>query len=153
MKKIFLIVLIAGSLYNCRTPKPVTKHEPLEEPAKASSEIEVEKNTGKELTGLWELQKLWGTDNKWTTAPYLDIDFDNKTFTGNTGCNAVSGKFTADEYYIAVDKEIISTRMACPGNIEKSFLSVLLKINKFVVTNGGLELSQNDIVLMKFGRK
>ena len=153
MKKIFLIVLIAGSLYNCRTAKPVTKHEPLQEPTKVDPAIVVEKNTGKELTGLWELQKLWGTDNKWSTSPYIDIDFDKKTFTGNAGCNSISGKFTTIENYIAVDKEITSTKMACPGNIEKSFLSVLLKINKFVVNNSELELSQNDIVLMKFKRK
>ncbi len=81
------------------------------------------------------------------------ICFDKKTFTGNTGCNTISGKFTTNENYITVDKEITSTKLACPGNIEKSFLSVLLKINKFVVANGDLELSQNDIVLMKFRRK
>ena len=153
MKKIFLIVLIASSLCNCRTAKPLPNHEPLPEPVEAAPDIVIEKNSGKELTGLWELQKLWGTDNKFTTAPYLDIDFDKKTFGGNTGCNTISGKFTSKENFITVDKEIISTKMACQATTEKSFLSVLLKINKFAVNNNELELSLDDIVLMKFKQK
>jgi heat shock protein HslJ len=153
MKKISLIILIAVILYNCRTSKPVINHEPVQEPIEAAPEIVVEKNKGIELNGSWELQKLWGTDNNRATAPYLNINFEEKTFAGNAGCNTISGKFTTNENYITIDKEITSTKMACPGNIEKSFLSVLLKINKFVVNDSELELSQDDIVLLKFKRK
>jgi hypothetical protein len=42
--------------------------------------------------------------------------------------------------------------MACSGNYEKSFLSVLLKINKYTINKDELELGQGEIVLMKFKR-
>ncbi len=152
MQKLVLIVLTAACLVNCRTAKPVVKAEPVQE-TEAAPSVKNEKNPGEDLTGLWELQRLWGTDNKFTTVPYIAIDFDNKTFTGNTDCNSISGKFITNENYITVDKRITSTKMACPGNIEKSLLSVLLKINKFTVNNNELEMSQNDIVLLKFIKK
>ncbi len=152
MKKILLIVFVSLSLYSCRTAKPVTRQEPLPDSTIAAPEIVVKKNPGKELTGLWELQRIWGTDNKFITT-YIAIDFDNKTFIGNTGCNSISGKFITNDTYITINKEIISTKMTCPGNIEKSFLSVLLKVNKFHIDNSELEMSQNDIVLLKFNRK
>ncbi len=55
MQKIALIVLTAACLVNCRTAKPVVKTEPVQETEAAPSVI-IEKNPGKDLTGLWELQ-------------------------------------------------------------------------------------------------
>ncbi|MEO6327356.1 MAG: META domain-containing protein [Ginsengibacter sp.] len=149
MRNIYLIILLALTLSSCRTSKPVTKPEIIQPP----SEIVVEKIVGIELSGTWALQKLWGSENKWVKPPEIDIDFNDKTFTGNTGCNSISGKFAIDGNYLAFAKEILTTKVACPGYNEKRLLAVLLKINRYAVDNNVLELSQDDIVLMKFIKK
>ncbi|MEO6455838.1 MAG: META domain-containing protein [Ginsengibacter sp.] len=146
MKNIFLVVLLAVILFNCRSARPVTTPAVIE----PAPEIAVEKTPGIKLNGKWELEKLWGSSNKWNVSPDININFDDKTFTGNTGCNSMSGKFTIKDNFISINKEIITTEMACAGYDERLFLSVLLKINRYVVDNNVLELSQDDIVLMRF---
>ena len=149
MRSIFFITVTAAILFSCKSSKPVLK------PVVAPPVLDtvVEKLVGVELNGNWELQKLWGSEGKWNRTPEINIDFDDRTFAGNTGCNSMSGKFTINENYIAINKEILTTKMACTGYNEYSFLSVLLKINRYAVADNVLELSQDDIVLMRFTKK
>ncbi len=124
---------------------------------KQTSEIKVaEKSNTIYLNGNWQLQMLFASDNKWIKIPFIYIDVNNKTFTGNSGCNTISGKLIINKSYLAFDKNMISTEMACvdarSNNDENSFLSALLKINKFFINNDELELGQGEIVIMKFKR-
>ena len=126
-------------------------------PTKQASEIKVAENSNTSyLNGNWQLQMLFASDNKWIKIPYISIDVNNKTFTGNSGCNAIRGKLIINKSYLAFDKNIISTKMACVdargNNDENSFLSALLKINKFSINKDELELGQGEIVIMKFKR-
>lgn len=99
---------------------------------------------------------LFASDNNWAKAPVINFNLNNKTFSGNSGCNTISGKFTINDNYLGFDKEILSTKMACTdansNRNEKSFLSALLKINKYTLNKDELELGQGEIVLMKFKR-
>lgn len=140
MKRIFFIIIIAFSIISCHSSKKIT------------TKTVKEKDRSSYLTGNWQLQTLFASDNKWTTNPYINLDLKEKTFTGNSGCNSINGKFTTNDSYIAFDKNIISTKMACAGNTEKAFLAALLKINKYTITNNELELGQGEIVLMRFIR-
>jgi heat shock protein HslJ len=120
--------------------------------AKTTGNRVIEKAKPEYLDGDWSLQMLFASDNNWTKAPFLNINVKDKTFSGNAGCNIIRGKFTINESYIEFDKNIISTKMACPGNYENTFLSALLKVNKYSILKEDLELSQGEIVLMKFKR-
>ena len=82
----------------------------------------------------------------------ININLKDKSFTGNSSCNSISGKFTITENYIAFDKNIVSTKLACADNYEKYFLAALLKVNRFNLNKDELELGQGEIVLMKFKR-
>jgi heat shock protein HslJ len=99
----------------------------------------------------------FASDNNWMKIPFISIDVNNKTFTGNSGCNDIRGKLIINNSYLAFDKNIISTKMACvyarSKNDENSFLAALLKINKFSINKDELELGQGEIVIMKFKRK
>jgi len=126
-------------------------------PTKQASEIKVaEKSNINYLNGNWQLQMLFASDNKWIKIPFISIDVSNKTFTGNSGCNAIRGKLIINNSYLAFDKNMISTKIACVdargNNDENSFLSALLKINKFFINKDELELGQGEIVIMKFKR-
>ena len=99
---------------------------------------------------------LFASDNNWTNAPSININLKDKSFSGNGGCNSLSGKFIINESYFAFDKNIISTKMACANQkanqYEKSFLPVLLKVNRYNLNSDELEFRQGEIVLMKFSR-
>lgn len=143
MRKIFCYLLLA-ILVSCNT-KRITRVMP-KPPV-------VTKDIGKELNGTWQLQKLWSSDSKWPKIPTINFDYEQKTFTGNNGCNSLSGKFKLLGSFIAFDKQMISTKMVCPGYNDNAFNNALLKVNKFAFTEGELELSQDDIVLLSFKKQ
>ena len=122
-------------------------------PAKKISATGVEEKINMQsLNGNWQLQLLFASDNNWPKQPSLNIDLNGKTFSANSGCNAIRGKFTIADNYIGFDQNIISTKMACQGNYEKTFLAALLKVNRYTIIKDELELGQGEIVLMKFKR-
>lgn len=113
----------------------------------------LDKHNSKMLAGSWELEMLFASDNKWERIPYLTIDPEQNIFSGNTGCNTITGKFTISGSFIAFNKNFITTKMECTGSTDKQFISVLSKFNKYAATNRELELSQGEITLMKFKKK
>lgn len=138
MKNIFFFIVCGVIFIACHTNK------------KLAGNTGNEKSNIEDLNGTWKLQMLFATDNNWAKAPFIKINLSDRSFTGNNSCNSVSGKFIINQSYIAFDKNIISTKMACTGNYENMFLSALLKINKYTIHKEELELSQGEIVLLKF---
>jgi heat shock protein HslJ len=134
---------VALVVISCHTSKPASVT-----PAPIAT-----KEIGKELNSNWQLQKLWASDNKWPKNPVIIFDYEQKTFTGNNGCNNIRGKFKSSGSFIAFDKQMISTRMACSGYNENTFNNALLKVNKFTIKDEELELSQDEIVLFSFKKQ
>src|SRR4051812_27427693 len=61
----------------------------------------------------------------------LNFDAGEKKFTGNGGCNQVSGNYSLDKKNIRFG-EVISTKMSCPDiEFENTFLSTLSSIDHF----------------------
>ena len=142
MNKIFLIIATSIFLISCHSSKKIPGNE----------NNVTEKNNASGLEGKWQLQMLFATENKWERTPYINFTIADKTFSGNTSCNSIRGKFTADGNYLGFDKNFIMTKMACPGSYENAFLAALLKINRYSINKDELELGQGEIVLMKFNR-
>ncbi len=141
MRVVFIFWLLGIVSISCNSSKTIS----------SKPQIEKENNAG--LNGVWQLEFLFASDNNWTSQPILKLNLNDNSFSGNGGCNNISGKFIIKDNYIAIDKNIISTKMACPGSFEKSFLSALLKINKYTINKDEVELGQGEIVLMKFQKK
>lgn len=146
LMRYILVIIILGVVFISCKPSKTSGNK------KVEKDKIVEKPMAASLNGNWQLQMLFATDNNWTKAPNININLSDHTFSGNSGCNIIKGKFTLDDNYISFDKNILSTKMACPGSYEKTFLSALLKINKYTINKDGLELGQGEIVLMKFKR-
>ena len=144
MRNVFLFIIFCFAFISCHTTK-----------LSSVKNVE-EKSNPKSLNGAWKLQMLFASDNNWTNAPQININLKEKSFSGNTSCNSISGRFTIGDNYLAFDKNIISTKMACTdpkaNQYERTFLSVLSKINKYTLNKDELELGQGEIVLMKFTR-
>src|SRR5712691_10819347 len=80
-------------------------------------------NTGihETLAGNWQLQPVLASDTASGKIPTLNFDLVHHKFTGNTGCNSMSGSFILKEDALSFSEQIISTKMACEGYNEKAF--------------------------------
>src|SRR5688572_9830852 len=83
MKNIFLILIMALLFYSCKSTKTTS-----------SSNTTVNKPVPTSLNGNWELQMLFASDNNWPKPPTINLDLTNKTFSGNSSCNNITGSFT-----------------------------------------------------------
>jgi heat shock protein HslJ len=81
---------------------------------------------------------------------YLNFDAGEKKFTGNGGCNQVSGNYSLDKKNIRFG-EVISTKMSCPDiEFENTFLSTLSSIDRFEQRGNDLLLKKKKDVLLRF---
>jgi len=73
---------------------------------------------------------------------FINFDANEKRFTGNGGCNQISGKYRLDKNNIHFS-EVISTKMSCEDiAFENSFLAILNSVNKY-------EMRRNDLLLKR----
>ncbi len=105
------------------------------------------------IAGNWQLLPVLASDTAAGKIPQLNFNLTTKRFSGNTGCNALSGNFIIKNDALSFGANMISTKMACPGYNEKTFLDNLLKTNRFEIKNGVLQLMYNTTILSKWIRK
>ena len=86
-----------------------------------------------ELEGTWDVtlinEKPLTDDQK----PFITFNTKDRKITGNAGCNRMNGQITTDnanEYFLSLG-QIATTRMACPGNTEPTFLKALENVKAF----------------------
>ncbi|TWI85417.1 heat shock protein HslJ [Lacibacter cauensis] len=110
------------------------------------------------LEGNWELNYISGSriafDGLYPEKkPFIRFDLANSQINGNTSCNGFSSKYTINGNNIKFAPGI-STMMACPGNGEKAFNEMLLKVNRYALSDdNALTFLMGDIAVMRFVRK
>ncbi|CAN5196929.1 hypothetical protein BH09BAC2_BH09BAC2_19210 [soil metagenome] len=137
---VFAALIISG----CKTSKKVTG---------TTNSTTESKVYGAVLSGSWQVQHLWGVDDASLKPSFIQINFTDKTFTGNSGCNDISGTLNLTTENIYFNKNITTGSAPCTGYNEKGFTNLLIRINQFNVENNVLELSQDNIVLISFKKK
>lgn len=110
------------------------------------------------LDGNWALEFIASASDFETLypgdMPNASIDTSEKTIAGRNGCNSYSGNFTLDGTKFKTDPtSMISTKMFCEGDGEKTFMGALNKVESFSVTGDKLELKSGDEVVLRFHRK
>lgn len=105
------------------------------------------------LHDIWALESIGSEkviiDETVRNLPVLEIYVEDKRVHGNTGCNVLNGSVEIDEEKISFSK-IITTEMACPGNLEQRFLTNLIKVNFYKIEKMRLHLFEDDKELMVF---
>lgn len=88
-------------------------------------------------------------------APSLQFYGSNDTFSGFTGCNRFSGRYTTTgRNGISFSNAAASTKMACIGQYdENAFLDALRKVNTFKSVTCQLQLMDGQTIIMTFTRK
>jgi heat shock protein HslJ len=128
----------------------VTRTEKVNGVTQTTTEVKIEKVAAPESNFTPpQGQKMHQPDR-----PTISFYGSNETFSGYTGCNKYSGRFSLHGNKINLSSANPSTKMACIGEYdEKDFLSKLRQVNSFRSVNGTLELLKDDTVLLTFSRK
>jgi heat shock protein HslJ len=117
----------------------------------------VETTTSK-LDGNWELNYISGIRISFDglypeKKPFIRFELGNAIISGNTSCNGFSSKYTMKDNAIKFDSPL-STMMACPGDGEKTFTSMLMKVNRYALSDDNtLNFLIDDVAVMRFVRK
>jgi len=81
---------------------------------------------------------------------YINFDAPEKRFTGNGGCNQISGSYSLDKKDIRFG-EVISTKMSCQDiDFENTFLSTLNSVDRYEQNGNDLLLKKKKEVLLRF---
>lgn len=105
------------------------------------------------ITGSWVLVPVLASDTAAGKIPAINFNSRNKTFTGNTGCNQMSGKYIQHANQISFSHRMVVTKMACEGYNEKQFIESLLRVTSYKFQNGMLILMEGQTPLSKWNRK
>jgi heat shock protein HslJ len=80
---------------------------------------------------------------------YIGFEVADKRFTGNGGCNQISGNYTLDKNDIRFT-EVVSTKMSCSDiEFENAFLSALSSIDGYEVRGNDLLLKRKQEVMAR----
>lgn len=101
--------------------------------------------TDSRLHDIWVLEKLNGVTVSTTDfikeLPNLEINSSNNNFLGFAGCNRMNGTLFFERGLLRFTN-VITTRMACPGNNkEAEFLKALQSTTSYKIENNRLVLS------------
>jgi len=105
------------------------------------------------LKGKWYLIPALESDTATGHVPEIQFDVKESKFTGNTGCNRMSGTFLATDSSLHFSEKMITTRMFCAGYNESAFLQNLLRVDYYKVRKGVLILSVGGIEVSRWYRK
>jgi heat shock protein HslJ len=86
----------------------------------------------------------------WKQMPSLTINAARQVFTGNTGCNSMSGSFNFSNKDIRFGRNIVTSKMACNEYDEASFLAALKKADNYALNGNMLEIRQGNTLLLAF---
>jgi heat shock protein HslJ len=98
------------------------------------------------LAGMWFLMPVLPSDTATGRIPTLRLELAKTHFSGNTGCNTMSGGFyfSDRDSSLSFSDKIITTRMACQGYNEQAFLKSLRQTGHYRLRNGVLTLLSDD---------
>ena len=84
---------------------------------------------------------------------YINFEVTEKRFTGNGGCNQISGNYSLDKNSIRFG-DVISTKMSCEDvAFENSFLSTLNSVDRYEVRGNDLVLKRKKNALLVLSAK
>jgi heat shock protein HslJ len=98
------------------------------------------------LAGRWYLEAALPSDTAAGKIPWLDLNTELSSFTGNSGCNNMHGKFyfSKTDSSISFNDKIAIGRTMCQGYNESAFLKSLKNTGRYKLQNGTLTLLGDD---------
>ena len=105
------------------------------------------------LHDIWALESIEGEkiiiDETVKNLPVIEIYIKEERVHGNTSCNTINSEIKVDEseikFYV-----MVTTEIACPGNLEQRFLSTLDKVTNYKIEKMRLYLFDDNNELLVF---
>jgi heat shock protein HslJ len=110
-------------------------------------------STLSKLSGKWFLIPALESDTATGHIPEIQMDIKESKFSGNTGCNRMSGTFLATDSTLHFSEKMITTRMFCAGYNESAFLQNLLRVDGFKFRKGMLIFTIGNVEIFRWKRK
>ena len=107
---------------------------------KAGNEVDLR------LHDIWALEFINGEEfirGEQETRPIIEIYLEEGRVHGNAGCNTINGTVIVNENSIAFS-QIITTEMACPGDLEQRFLTALQNVDNYKIEKLRLYLYEGE---------
>jgi heat shock protein HslJ len=105
------------------------------------------------LKGKWFLLPALDSDTATGRVPEITLDITKGTFSGNTGCNRMSGTFLATDSTLSFSDKMVTSRMYCAGYNESAFLQNLLRVDSYKFKKGWLVFMVEGIEVFRWTRK
>jgi heat shock protein HslJ len=105
------------------------------------------------LSGTWVLQPVLPSDTSTDKIPYIHFDLEKSEFSGFTGCNRMNGRLRLEGDRLTFDPNLSLTKMVCQGYNEKAFIANLLRVTRYKISEGILELRIDNLPVSKWVRK
>jgi len=105
------------------------------------------------LKGKWYLLPALDSDTATGRIPEISLDIATSHFSGNTGCNRMSGTFLATDSTLSFSDKMITSRMYCAGYNESAFLQNLLRVDSYKFKKGWLVFTVEGIEVFRWTRK
>ena len=136
MKNVFVILSMVLLLASCNSSKK----------AKSSSELYL---TGTRWTVLKVKDVMSSSKNPRVIELALPDKKGNGTFTGNTGCNTMSGNYTSKKGTKNIQfTNVVSTKMACDDKQENTFNNAINSVNSYELSGKILKLYSGGELLL-----
>jgi heat shock protein HslJ len=111
------------------------------------SSKETSKGPDIRLHDIWALESISGEkfvrDVETGNHPVIEIYLNEKRVHGNTGCNTLNSKVIIDRNHITFS-ELITTEMACPGDLERRFLDAIKQADNYEIKKLRLFLYEGE---------
>ena len=96
------------------------------------------------IQGTWQLDSIPGIismDSLFAKKiPYVEFRPDQRSISGNTGCNAFNGMCTYQGQRLSIAKNLAMTKMFCPGQGESRFISALKSAMSWNISPDGTHM-------------
>lgn len=117
-----------------------------------SPRLSPDNNWGYERWVLTELKEVPVQLSGTRRDAYLDFTPRDKRFTGNAGCNRISGNYALDGKSRIKFGEVTSTKMSCEDiAFETTFLAALASADRFEMKDNNLLFKDGKKVVLRFG--
>ncbi len=150
--KLFCLLLSAGFIWACNGTGSTTNTTTSPDSAAVKTDTMSNQRDTVSLAGSWYLLPVLPSDTGAGKTPQLNLDLSQKTFSGNTGCNSMSGRFDFTDSTIVFNERIMLTKMACTGYNEQAFIKNLLRVNRFRFQDSVLVLMVEEQELSRWSR-
>jgi len=136
MKNVFVVLSMVLLLASCNSSKK----------AKSSSELFL---TGTRWTVIKVKDMMSTSKNPRVLELSLPDKKGNGSFTGNTGCNTMSGNYSSEKGTKKIQfTNAVTTKMACDDKQENTFVSAINTVNSYEISGKILKLySGGDLLL------